>query len=264
MSVTDLHPVMLAAFNERTTMPPLTRIIQHGRTVDSARFTLEFEDAPPLTVRNSEVLFSRVQMTKLIAVERHCGVLAIKQPEWMDMIVGLLGHATEIEEDPDEKLASSVEDWIAQYADSNATRDREGAARRRSPFIDPRTHRLHINIDHFARWVKTMLVQQISTVELRLALIDLGWERAVVQYDAGSGSGQSATRKRTKTRYWREPHDSSEPEPLNGGTRQQLALRPRGVAPTTDEVSRSKERRAETREPLDDDWLASDGSGGSA
>ena len=258
--LTEMRSAVIEAFTEMTTLPPLNHIVQYGREKASARFTLKFDGGLSLHVENSDVLFSRTQMTKLIAVNCHEAVNPGKQERWTMVIVGILKNASLIEEDPDEKLASSVDDWVSQYADANASTDRDGAARRRSPFTDPRTKQLHINLDHFARWVRTTLMAQVSTIELRLALIDLGWERTAVQYDAGS---HSAGRKRTKTRYWREPTIGGhmEPEPLIHGESSQLALeRPRALAPQPDDFSHDQVQRGISAEPPRADDLAQSGS----
>jgi hypothetical protein len=215
--ITEAQPIAIAGFRDVTTLPPLERIVQYGRELATAHFTLEFEDGSSLDVDNGDILFSRTQMTKLIAIKRGELVIQGRQADWMGVIVGLFKNASVVEEDPDEKLSSSVEDWLAQYADANASTDRDGAARRRSPFTDPQTKQLHINVDHFARWVKTTLMAQTTTLELRRAIAELGWQRTAVHYNA-EGSGRS--RRRAMTRYWREssgaPQEVESPTSIQG------------------------------------------------
>lgn len=175
------------------------RLVQRGRDPETARLTLEMSDGTIVKVGTFEKLLSRAQFDRVVAATVGQLTSPCTPAEWKGAVARLVRYATDVTETPDETLASRVDDWLDQYA-AEARSDRDGAAKRREPFLD---ETLHVHAEHFTRWLKREYSEQIPAIDVRGALADLGYEPVRIQWTTTTGRGKTKTRK--QARYMRAP-----------------------------------------------------------
>lgn len=198
--MSDLREEATDVFCALTGLPDIERVIQRGRDPVTARFTFELADGTKINIGTIETLWSQAKLGKVMAVAAGRVVRPVKPADWRNTIGGLILHATDVEETPHEALADRALDWLEQYLSGDATGDRDGAIPFRRPFA--RDGEIWVHAEHFARWLRREYSEQIPVADIRIALTDLGFKAARIDYDKDGDSGE---RKRTTARYYRAP-----------------------------------------------------------
>jgi hypothetical protein len=133
--------------------------------------------------------------------------LPCKPNDWRTSIGGLVRHAVDVHETPDETFEETVRDWVKTYA-QRATTDQAGAVPRREPFT--RDNELYLTASSFAKYVRREYSELLRLPDLRQALADLGFHTTPISYDRPSGNG----RDRSSVSYYHAPltalHGTSE------------------------------------------------------
>lgn len=201
----EIRQEALDLFAHYTGIEGLIRLVQRGRDPLTARFVFEMSDGARVRVGSIDKLWSQAEIGKSLAVAIGRVPLPVKTSEWRQLVAVLVRHATDIEEAPDQALADRLLDWLDQYITGAATTDRDGAVQRREPFVEDGD--LWVHAGHLARWVRREYSEQVSDVDVRGALADLGFAAARVTFNE---TGTGKTRKRTTARYRRGPLDIME------------------------------------------------------
>lgn len=199
----DPQTETLAAFAIACGLPDIARITQRGREPDTARYTIEFTDGRSVRVGTIKTLWSRVELSKALAVTIQRVIAPMKPAEWNEVVGALIMHGIDVEETPDESFQDTVREWLSRYADratnGNGNSHQE-AASIRAPFI--RDGELHVSATEFAKYVRREYSESsIKLPELRQALSDLGYAATHISFDRGRG----ATKTRSSASYYRGP-----------------------------------------------------------
>lgn len=206
--MTELRRQMLDQFAAKTGLPALDRVVQHGTEPTTARYTFEFRDGREVRVGGIDILWSRTNLSKVLAVTIQTVVAPLKPADWTEAVGGLVQHAVDVEERPGETFQDAVEEWLAVYL-GRASNDKDGAASMRVPFIHE--NEAHLHAETFAKHIRREYSETIKLPELRQALVDLGFERTTVHYATKTGT----TTKRSTASYYRAPLtilDRTDPE----------------------------------------------------
>lgn len=187
----------LKHFRGMVALNDAARLLQRGRDPQTARFTIERQDGSLIHVGTIDKLMSRAQFNRVLAVSVGRFAPPCKPADWQDAIGAMIMFGTDVEETPGEALSERALDWLEQYLSGAATSDQDGAAARREPFR--RDGEVWIHADHFARWLRREYSEQVAVSDIRLALGDLGFRAARVDYTV---EGRGAGRKRTTARYF--------------------------------------------------------------
>lgn len=196
----DHRTIALTVFAASTGFDKLARILQRGRDIQTARFSIQLADGRVVRVGNADTLWSYTKFSQVMAVALSAPLEYVKPSDWREIVNGLIAAATDVEEPTGETYEDTVTDWLRRYA-HGARSDKDGAAAQGSPFIDD--GELYISANDFAKYVRRDYSEQVKITELRQALGDLGYERTTVMYSRPGG-------KRSSTSYYRGPLEQEE------------------------------------------------------
>jgi hypothetical protein len=203
----DMRNDALHAFAEVIGLPQLDRVIQRGRDPQTARFSFILDGGTEIRIGTIDTLWSQAQLCKVLAVTAGVVPLPCKPNDWRTSIGGLVRHAVDVHETPDETFEETVRDWVKTYA-QRATTDQAGAVPRREPFT--RDNELYLTASSFAKYVRREYSELLRLPDLRQALADLGFHTTPISYDRPSGNG----RDRSSVSYYHAPltalHGTSE------------------------------------------------------
>lgn len=191
----DHRTIALTVFAASTGFDKLARILQRGRDIQTARFSIQLHDQRVIRIGNADTLWSYTKFSQVMAVALSAPLEYVKPSDWREIVNGLIAAATDVEEPTGESYEDTVTDWLRKYA-RGALRSRDHAAPSGEPFEED--GHLHISANEFAKHVRRDYSEQVKISELRQALGDLGYERITVMYARPGG-------KRSSTSYYRGP-----------------------------------------------------------
>lgn len=201
MTDTQLRTAALNDFAEATGVDGLSKIVQHGRDPDTARFTIVMDDGRETRV-TAKTFFSKTALSRAFGVALGLPIKPLTYKQWDGLTSDLIRNVIDVEELADEDLPSTLRDWLEAYA-AGATTDHQEAAAQRLPFI--RDGELHVAVDGLVKFIRREYSEQIARSDLRQALRDLGFERTLVMYVRG---GRNNGGKRTSASYYHTPLDT--------------------------------------------------------
>jgi hypothetical protein len=189
----------LARFCHVAGIPQLTAITQRGRDPETARFTFHFADGQQVRIGTIKTLWSQAELAKVLAVTVGCVPEPVKAADWRTVLAVLIRDAVNIEEVTGEDFQDSVREWLERYlAGHGLEADHQGAAAHGLPHIHE--GELYVTASHLAKYIRREYSENVTLVQLRTALTDLGLQRQTVMFNKAG--------KRSSTSYYVGPENA--------------------------------------------------------
>lgn len=200
---TSKRQAILDQFAEALEIGPIESITQRGRDPLTAPYTMRMADDEQTDVRigTIKVLRSQPALGDVLSVKLGRMPPILEAPFWHKLVSSVINHAIEVDEVEGESYSEMVREWLLRYSERALT-DRNIACAHEHPFIltdEQGLRDLYVHVDGFVRNLDGEHSIKATAVEIRNALLDLGFERRTINYSRGNAS---STRS-----YWTAPID---------------------------------------------------------
>jgi hypothetical protein len=186
----------LTSFSQATGLPAIGRIEQRGRDPQTALYTIQFADGRNVRVGTIKILWSQAELARVFAVAIGIVPPAVDPSAWRIAIGVLINCATDVIETNGESFETLVSEWVRAYT-AKAAPSPHHAAPAGDPYTD--NNELYVSANSLARYVRREYSEQVDSHALRVALVDIGFERETVYYTRNG--------KRSSTSYYHCPLD---------------------------------------------------------
>jgi hypothetical protein len=200
----DTRTQALNDFVTATGSADFTRLIQRGRERD-ATYHMELTDGRTIKLGTIDTIWSQAELARTLAVTTGRVIRTIKPPKWRDLIAVLIMAATDIDDDPADNQLETTREWLRLYLARATPITRDQAATNRLPFTE--TDALHIHPEHFARFIRTEIGENIRLKDIRSQLHDAGYRARKITFNRDGNRDQ-----RTSAIYFAGPGPDDTPE----------------------------------------------------
>lgn len=180
-----------------TGCPPIRRLLQRGLERDDAVLFLELDDGRTVKLGSIDRLWSQTEFHKTVSVAVIAPLALVKADSWRTLVAALLAHGRDVEEHGGSDR-ETVEEWLRLYLSRSSVATRDQAAGGREPFVEDGDQ--HISADHFARFVRMQVGEQVKRRDLQHMLEAAGFTSTQVAYYRDEKRTQRAV-----ARYMRGP-----------------------------------------------------------
>ena len=208
----DVRKALLEQVKETIGVQNISGISQDNTDPTDTRYTLHLDDGRAVIIGTIDVLWSKANFSKFLAVSLQRVVPGdIKPAEWTRLIGLVVQHVVEVQSvGSGQSYADDVLEWVRHYTQNASDQDANGAITALAPFIQEPD--LYIHVQTFAKWVRGEYRERVEMKELWRALRTLGFERETVNNSVPQKNG--AVYRTTKS-YWRAPIAGISPHRLS-------------------------------------------------
>lgn len=192
MSIQNLTPEQRAEMRAATLTDlrqqlgvPVEGLRQVGRDPATARFTLQLQDGSDIRLGGIPILWSQVELGKVLAVA--CGVVpaSCKANQWRDLMAAAFVFVVDVEEHDDLSFETVLLERLQTYVQSTASASRDAALDEELPFrVDGE---VGVKADKVAAHIRREYSDTVDSTRLREGLATIGFQRRTLHFKRPDG-----------------------------------------------------------------------------